>query len=254
MILNQQPYTSNIRDSSVSNNSSHAGSSSLAAYNKNQARGSQSNSNQFGMMNNFMSSNLQQAFYQNSRGPDGYNYDINLNAVNKSLNGQTQNAVNNRSGSQKSQDYDNNPKSIYMNKSNSIQQRKQQIDNKNNVIMEMDAENNEDESYYMSNSPVRKNNNTTNRTNANGAIRNNGLSANASNFGGVELNQAGNQQNQQYQNHQYSPTSGGLNMNGGKSGHGKKSNNHINTAGYSQILKSNTSSGQNTMTGFAPNM
>ena len=71
-------------------------------------------------MNNFMSSNLQQAFYQNSRGPDGYNYDINLNAVNKSLNGQTQNGVNNRSGSQKSQDYDNNPKSIYMNKSNSI--------------------------------------------------------------------------------------------------------------------------------------
>lgn len=105
------------------------------------------------------------------------------------MNGQSTNAFNNRSTSQKSQDYDSNPKSIYMNKSNSIQQRKQ-IDNKNNVIMEMEAENNEDESYYMSNSPTRKNNMVGNRNfNNNGGIRSNnaGLSSNASNFG-VEVN------------------------------------------------------------------
>ena len=107
--------------------------------------------------------------------------------------------------------------------------------------MEMEAENNEDESYYMSNSPIRKNNNAANRNFNNGGIRsnNNGLSTNPSNF---DMNQAGNQQNQQYQNHQYSPTSGGMNLNGGKTGHGKKSNNHLNT-GYNQIMKSNGSSG-----------
>jgi hypothetical protein len=49
-----------------------------------------------------------------------------------------------------------------MNKSNSIQHRKQietggVKSRENNIIMEMEAENNEDESYYMSNSPIRKN-------------------------------------------------------------------------------------------------
>lgn len=48
----------------------------------------------------------------------------------------------------------------------------------NNVIMEMDAENNEDESYYLSQSPVRKGHKT------------NKLSSNASNF---VLENAGNQ-------------------------------------------------------------
>lgn len=69
-----------------------------------------------------------------------------------------------------------------MNKSNSIQHRKQvETSSKggpNNVIMEMDAENNEDESYYMSNSPVRKNLSNQNRNGKGG-----GLSSNASNFG-----------------------------------------------------------------------
>jgi hypothetical protein len=77
-------------------------------------------------------------------GVDGsnYSYDINLNAVNKSLSHQ-------RSGSY---DYENNPKSIYMNKSNVSNQRTA-VGNQNagnNIIMEMDAENNEDESYYIS--------------------------------------------------------------------------------------------------------
>lgn len=40
-----------------------------------------------------------------------------------------------------------------------------------------------------------------------------------------------------------------MNMNGGKTGNGKKSNAHLNT-GYNQLIKSNASSGQNTMTGF----
>ena len=51
---NKQSY--NIRDSSVSNNSNCG--SSLAAY-----TGAGKQSQNFGMLNNFMSSGLQQAFY-----------------------------------------------------------------------------------------------------------------------------------------------------------------------------------------------
>jgi hypothetical protein len=55
----------------------------------------------------------------------------------------------------------------------------------NNVIMEMDAENNEDESYYLSQSPIRKNKNN-NKPNA--GI----LSTNPSTFGLENMNIAGN--------------------------------------------------------------
>lgn len=48
--------SSNIRDSSVSNSSNHAGNSSLAAYNSVTAK--QRAGGNFGMMNNFMPSNL----------------------------------------------------------------------------------------------------------------------------------------------------------------------------------------------------
>ena len=94
------PYgQNNIRDSSVSNTSNPAGSSNLAGYtsvgqNKKQFGASNSTS-QYNMMNNFIASNLPQTFYNqvsinNVRGggnPDdsNYSYEINLNAVNKSL-------------------------------------------------------------------------------------------------------------------------------------------------------------------------
>lgn len=54
----------------------------------------------------------------------------------------------------------------------------------NNVIMEMEAENNEDESYYLSQSPIRKNKNN-NKANI--------LSTNPSTFGLENMNIAGNQ-------------------------------------------------------------
>jgi len=53
----------------------------------------------------------------------------------------------------------------------------------NNVIMEMEAENNEDESYYLSQSPIRKNKNN-NKANI--------LSTNPSTFGLENMNIAGN--------------------------------------------------------------
>lgn len=121
-------------------------------------------------MNNFMPSNLPQQFFNPSGGNSGsnYSYDINLNAVNKS-------GVNNASGSQSSNvaggrsnqnDYDTNPKNIYKsNKSAHSQQRADQMQKSggtgissggNNIIMEMEAEQNDDESYYLSNSPARR--------------------------------------------------------------------------------------------------
>jgi hypothetical protein len=85
MVLKQHiPYghISNTRDSSVSNNSNPIGSSSLAAYTSvNNAA-----NKKLGMMNNFMPSNLAQQFYNvgSVEGSGGnYNYEINLNAVNK---------------------------------------------------------------------------------------------------------------------------------------------------------------------------
>jgi len=95
------PYgqSTNIRDSSVSNNSNPTGSS-LAAYTSaaNGSNKSKFNSNpsqQYKQMNNFMSNNLPNFYNQvninNVRGAPNqedknYSYDINLNAVNKSLN------------------------------------------------------------------------------------------------------------------------------------------------------------------------
>jgi len=131
--MNQNmPYgqINNIRDSSVSNTSNPNGSSSLATYTSNGGKksnyGSSNAGNNFGMMNNFMPSNLvPQNFYnqgQSRGGPSdsAYNYEINLNAVNKSLGtanpasaSEQMKLSHHRSGSN---DYDNNPKSIYMNK------------------------------------------------------------------------------------------------------------------------------------------
>ena len=89
------PYgqiSNNIRDSSVSNNSNPAGSSSLAAYtsaaNPKKFSTNQGGGSQFNMINNFMG-NLPQTFYNQvslSNPKDAgsnYSYDINLNAVNK---------------------------------------------------------------------------------------------------------------------------------------------------------------------------
>lgn len=74
--------------------------------------------------------------------------------------------------------------------------------------MEMDAENNEEESYYISQSPVRRNK----------SLNKGGLSNNASNQNFNE--NAGNLQS----NNQYSPSSNsGLN----KLGNQKKSNGHL---------------------------
>jgi hypothetical protein len=54
-----------------------------------------------------------------------------------------------------SHDYDNPTKALY--KGSSQKQGAAGISTGGtNVIMEMDAENNEDESYYLSNSPVKK--------------------------------------------------------------------------------------------------
>jgi hypothetical protein len=197
------PYgqINNIRDSSVSNTSNPNGSSSLATYTSNGGKksnyGSSNASNNFGMMNNFMPSNLvPQNFYnqgQSRGGPSdsAYNYEINLNAVNKSLgttnpgSASDQMKLNHhRSGSN---DYDNNPKSIYMNKQSTSNPRSMEkggiSTGGNNVIMEMEAENNEDESYYLSQSPIRKNKNN-NKANI--------LSTNPSTFGLENMNIAGN--------------------------------------------------------------
>lgn len=206
MILNQNlPYgqINNIRDSSVSNTSNPNGSSSLATYTSNGGKksnyGSSNAGNNFGMMNNFMPSNLvPQNFYnqgQSRGGPSdsAYNYEINLNAVNKSLgtanpgSASEQMKLNHhRSGSN---DYDNNPKSIYINKQSTSNPRSMEkgatgiSSGGNNVIMEMEAENNEDESYYLSQSPIRKNKNN-NKANV--------LSTNPSTFGLENMNIAGN--------------------------------------------------------------
>jgi hypothetical protein len=64
------PYQNNIRDSSVSNSSNPVTNPS-----------SKGKPGQFGMMNNFMASNLPQQFY-NSGSAGAYSYEINLNAVN----------------------------------------------------------------------------------------------------------------------------------------------------------------------------
>jgi hypothetical protein len=120
MIMNQAtPYgvSNNIRDSSVSNSSNPAGNSSLAAYNSQAAK--QKAGGNFGLMNNFMPSNLpSQLFNPSGVGGTGsnYAYDINLNAVNKSggpATGGTQSS-NTHGGRADQNDYDNNPKSIYM--------------------------------------------------------------------------------------------------------------------------------------------
>lgn len=211
MILNQNmPYgqNNNIRDSSVSNTSNPNGSSSLATYTSNGGKksnyGSSNAGNNFGMMNNFMPSNLvPQNFYNQgqSRGGPGdsaYNYEINLNAVNKSLgttnpgSASEQMKLNHhRSGSN---DYENNAKSIYMNKQSSSNPRPMEkgatgiSSGGNNVIMEMEAENNEDESYYLSQSPIRKNKNNNNTQNNKANI----LSTNPSTFGLENMNIAGN--------------------------------------------------------------
>ena len=78
------------------------------------------------MMNNFMPSNLPSQLFNPSGGGgmagSNYSYDINLNAVNKSggpAAGGTQSS-NTHGGRGEQNDYENNPKSIYMsNKSHS---------------------------------------------------------------------------------------------------------------------------------------
>ncbi len=57
-----------------------------------------------------------------------------------------------------SHDYENNPKNIYMSKNTQGRgvEQKGISSGGNNIIMEMEAEQNDDESYYMSNSPVRR--------------------------------------------------------------------------------------------------
>ena len=145
-------------------------------------------------------------------------------------------------------DYDNNPKNIYMNQN--YNQRDTRKDN--NVIVEMEAENNEDESYYLSQSPVRRGKSNQPK---------NALSSNPSNLG---MENAGNQQNQQHLN-QYSPSSGGL---GGKMPAQKKSNAHLNVAianngtiggsthgygplgGAGGLIKPSTSGNPNSMSGY----
>ena len=147
-------------------------------------------------MNNFIPSNMVPSnFYHQGQAQSAYNYEINLNAVNKSLNNNTgsnteQGKYNQR---QNSNDYDNNPKSIYMSKQSNTAQRQGDKQNGistggNNVIFEMDAENNEDESYYLSQSPIRRNKNKGTTGNV--------LSTNPSSFGLENMNIAGNQQNQ----------------------------------------------------------
>ena len=104
--------------------------------------------------------------------------------------------VNNASGSQSSNvaggranqnDYDTNPKNIYKsNKSAHSQQRADQMPKTggtgissggNNIIMEMEAEQNDDESYYLSNSPARRGiaqaNNKNTLNNKSSALSNN---------------------------------------------------------------------------------
>ena len=84
---------------------------------------------------------------------NNYNYEINLNAVNKSLNNNASGGVQgvpSFNPSRQVNDYDNNPKNIYMNKNNVQNQRQGDKCGSNNVIIEMEAENNEDESYYLS--------------------------------------------------------------------------------------------------------
>lgn len=137
------------------------------------------------MMNNFMVNNLPQTFYNQISNPRGgagdqsnYSYEINLNAVNKSLNSNGQpNNFNQRSASN---DYDNNQKTFFMKK------EKQAISGGgNNVIIEQEAENNEEESYYISSSPPRRG-----KSNQKPQM----LSNNPSTLG---IENAGNQQNQQ---------------------------------------------------------
>ena len=85
-------------------------------------------------------------------------------------------------------DYDNNPKNIYKsNKSAHSQQRADHGGHKqgatgissggNNIIMEMEAEQNDDESYYLSNSPARRGvalaNNKNTLNNKSSALSNN---------------------------------------------------------------------------------
>jgi len=68
--------------------------------------------------------------------------------------------------------------------------------------MEMDAENAEDESYYLSNSPIRRGNNinTNNRNIINKNNKSSALSNNPSSFGQGDIVVAGNQQNQGFHN------------------------------------------------------
>lgn len=117
------------------------------------------------MMNNFMPSNLSQAFYpqaNQNNSSQAYAYEINLSAVNKGMNvNSISSGFNQSSGGtipshhprSSSNDYDNHkgPVGIYMSNKNGKAANGNVISSGgNNVIVEMDAENNEDESYYLS--------------------------------------------------------------------------------------------------------
>ena len=114
------------------------------------------------MMNNFMPGNLSQAFYpQANQSSQAYAYEINLNAVNKSLNNNSISSGYNQSANgamtghhprSSSNDYDNPKASVgmYMSNKNGKGSGNVISTGGNNVIVEMDAENNEDESYYLS--------------------------------------------------------------------------------------------------------
>jgi hypothetical protein len=101
MLLNQNmPYgpVSNTRDSSVSNNSTQIGAyTSVGGMKK-----------QLGLMNNFMPSHLPQSFY-NAAGPDGQNYNYEIQLGNKAAVSSSQAA---RS---KSNDYDRSTKATFSN-------------------------------------------------------------------------------------------------------------------------------------------
>ena len=122
-----------------------------------QVLGQSSSINHFAM-NSFMPSNLTSALYnqvsQGNRGSE-YSYDINLTAVNKSLNEYNIGSV--VSGSNGGQGMPEQPPGgklhqslYYVTGGAGKQQEQPQISNNNNIIIEAD-----EESYYQNDSPIR---------------------------------------------------------------------------------------------------
>jgi hypothetical protein len=111
----------NIRDSSVSNTSNPSTNMNKVKFGSNSGQGV------YNMMNNFMVNNLPQTFYnqmsinnvrsgaggatQGNKDESNYSYEINLNAVNKSMSNSNQ--TNNFNSRSASNDYENNQKGNY---------------------------------------------------------------------------------------------------------------------------------------------